>query len=129
MLQTQEQTAYFKPSSRNTFKKVKSEAAFRSQPDGRDGKKIDVALYEDAKRRWNNQETQKRIVQKLEEEQIQSTKPPTGNKNSKYAAQKFEKEFVYIVCAVLDETTEGINCDIQTKEELEAKKLNYVKVG
>lgn len=67
------------------MKKNRSEANFRSHQE-RDGKTVDEALYEDAKRRQGKHEQQKIMMKKLEEDKIQSTKPPVGTNNTKYAA-------------------------------------------
>jgi hypothetical protein len=60
-------------------------------------------LYADAKRRWEKQENKKREMQRLNEEKIQASKPPVGVKNDLYAAQKFEKEFYYMVHIIMEE--------------------------
>lgn len=68
---------------RNTMKKTKSELNFLSH---RENKPVDILLYEDAKHRWDKQEVKRKELERLKDEKIQSTKPPTGNKNSMYAA-------------------------------------------
>ena len=53
--------------------------------DARD-KPVDEILYEDAKRRWEKQEARRREMERLADERVQSTKPPSGLRNSIYAA-------------------------------------------
>lgn len=57
--------------SRN-FKKTKSEVNFlTARSREREGKTVDEMLYEDAKRRWEKQQMQKKVHQKLKEDQVQ----------------------------------------------------------
>jgi len=90
------------------MKKTKSELNFAgsSVMTGRD-KPIDEILYEDAKRRWEKQETKRKEMERLKDERVQSTKPPSGVRNSIYAAQKFEKEFYYAVHLIIEEQGDG----------------------
>eukprot|EP00347_Sterkiella_histriomuscorum_P013308 403365213 len=120
--------------SRN-MKKTKSEANFTSARDReiQSGKTVDELLYEDAKRRWEKHDQKKKNLEKLKDEQIQSTKPPVGTNNSKFAAQKFEKEFYFLVHHIISEVSgnqdqEEPNQDFNLRE-YDNKKINYVKVG
>lgn len=72
------------------MKKTKSEANFSSNGQ-RDrerelGRPVKELLYEDAKRRWEKQEMKKKNLERLKEEQIQASKPPAGNNNTRFAA-------------------------------------------
>ena len=42
-------------------------------------------------------EQKKKTQERLKDEQIQASKPPAGNNNSRFAAQKFEKESYFLV--------------------------------
>ena len=63
-----------------------------------------------------------------------AAKPPSGNKNAKYAARKFEKEFYFISHAILEEYNESSQNDENDEQliniaELDEKRINYVKLG
>lgn len=79
-----------RPGSTRQMKKTKSEANFSSNGQ-RDrerelGRPVEELLYEDAKRRWEKQEMKKKNLERLKEEQIQASKPPAGNNNTRFAA-------------------------------------------
>lgn len=99
-----QETQDSRTTSRN-LKKVKSESNFLSarSRERESGKTVDQMLYDDAKRRWEHQEQKKKQLSKMKEEQIQSTRPPTGQNNVKYVASKFEKDFFSILANILDE--------------------------
>jgi hypothetical protein len=125
------QQTYQEEQSRN-IKKVRSEANFasaRSRERRLNGKTIDEALYEDAKIKQEKLEVKKKELQRLKEEQIQSTKPPTGSNSSKYAAQKFEKEYYYMVHQIMDEAQRRSEQEDFNLRDYDDKKLNYMKMG
>lgn len=124
------------------MKKNKSEANFQSNGQ-RDreremGRPVEELLYEDAKRRWEKQEIKKKNLERMKEEQIQASKPPAGNNNTRFAAQKFEKEFYYLIHQIMMGINNGEDEQQQNGEEpnqdfnlreYDDKKLNYVRLG
>jgi len=49
-------------------------------------------------------------------------------KNLRFAAQKFEKEFYYMVHIIMDESQKQVEEDFDLRE-YDDKKVNYMKLG